>query len=137
MWEQKGNFLDGTVLIGDTVATGTTLCGVLEFIAGEMDKASKWNDIFVFAIAGATKGEPMFQKVHNKLAAHGKALTIVYAAPSCSPLPQFSLTPQLRHLTRVQHAACTAATPMLNSISLIMAPTLASLAPPTTPRARS
>lgn len=68
-----------TVLIGDTVATGTTLGGVLSWVVDEMEAASTYGDIRVFAIAGARTCEDKLIPAATRLKANGKELTIHFA----------------------------------------------------------
>lgn len=77
---EQGQFHGGTMLIGDTVATGTTLAGTLDLLVEHMLEAKQaLHDIYVFAIAGSSIGvtKGLFNAVAAKLATQGKSLTLV------------------------------------------------------------
>lgn len=81
IWERNDVSLSSgaTVLIGDTVATGTTLSGVVASVIDEMDAAGTYGNIMVFAIAGARACEAPLTKCAERLAAQGKTITVTFA----------------------------------------------------------
>lgn len=98
IWENTGIPSGaGPLLVGDTVATGTTLAGVLEFCVHEMGQANCYQDIHVFSIVGASSWTDIdgadggiatkLQGVDQTLAANGKTLTVTFANA------QFALQP--------------------------------------------
>ena len=52
--------LTGPVFVGDTVATGTTLVGVLGWLVQKMEAAGSVQDIFVFTIVVSTNPKEPF-----------------------------------------------------------------------------
>lgn len=80
-----GELAGAHVLIGDTIATGTTLAGVLNFVCDQMEAAGAWGDVSCFTIVGSATAEPLLQAVADRLEAHGKELRIVFAN-ACFPL---------------------------------------------------
>lgn len=69
-----------TLLVGDTIATGTTLQAVLEkVIDASVEADAKLNDIYIFSIAGAGKGEEKISKLDAKLAPLGAQVRMFYA----------------------------------------------------------
>ena len=75
----------GPVLVGDTIATGTTLVGVLGWLVEKMATAQAVHDIHVFTIVGAsewTSGDggviEKLKHVDEALQGHGKQLTITF-----------------------------------------------------------
>mmetsp|Transcript_7325 Transcript_7325/g.16638 ORF Transcript_7325/g.16638 Transcript_7325/m.16638 type:complete len:315 (-) Transcript_7325:114-1058(-) len=75
----------GPVLVGDTIGTGTTLAGVLGWVASKMEAAKAVHDIFVFTIAGAaswaTDGGVLkkLEPVDEVLRRHGRELHVTFA----------------------------------------------------------
>ena len=56
IWEIPEDLcLTGPILVGDTIATGTTLVGVLGWLVSKMEAAGSVQDIHVFTIVGASK----------------------------------------------------------------------------------
>ena len=87
IWDNKP-IPAGPLLVGDTVATGTTLAGVLEFVVDQMVTAESVHDIHVFSIAGAGSWggngadggiATKLQRVDEALTRHGKQLTVTFA----------------------------------------------------------
>ena len=75
----------GPVLVGDTIATGTTLVGVLGWLVEKMAAAGVVQDIHVFTIVGASEWSAgdggvveKLKHVDNALASHGKTLTLTF-----------------------------------------------------------
>jgi hypothetical protein len=79
----------GPLLVGDTVATGTTLAGVLEFCVHEMGKTNSYQDIHVFSIVGASSWQDVdgadggiavkLAPLDKILQEHGRELTVTFA----------------------------------------------------------
>jgi hypothetical protein len=65
VWDENlGSLADCTsVLIGDTIATGTTLVGVLDHVLKVMEENDNPRDIHIFTIAGSYACEPGLEKV--------------------------------------------------------------------------
>lgn len=85
LWEIPEELgLSGPVLVGDTIGTGTTLAGVLGWLAQKMAADGTVQDIHVFTIAGAaawgTDGGALkkLAQVDEALAAHGRRLTVTF-----------------------------------------------------------
>ena len=75
----------GPVLVGDTIATGTTLVGVLGWLVEKMASAGSVQDIHVFTIVGACEWSAgdggvveKLAHVDEALAKHGKTLTLTF-----------------------------------------------------------
>jgi len=75
----------GPLLIGDTIATGTTLVGVLGWLVSKMVAAKSVQDIHVFTIVGAGEWNAgdggvleKLKHVDTALQAHGRALTVTF-----------------------------------------------------------
>ena len=75
----------GPVLVGDTIATGTTLVGVLGWLVSKMAAAKSVQDIHVFTIVGASDWSSgdggvldKLKFVDDELCKHGKALTVCF-----------------------------------------------------------
>lgn len=81
VWEQEGmsETAPGPLLIGDTIATGTTLAGVLEEVVAAMLATGQGRDVYVFTIAGAGAAVPKLAPVARLLRDAGHTLTLVYA----------------------------------------------------------
>jgi len=75
----------GPLLVGDTIGTGTTLAGVLGWVAQRMEAAGEVFDIYVFAIAGAAEWEAdggvikKLEPVDKVLRKHGRELHVTFA----------------------------------------------------------
>lgn len=75
----------GPLLVGDTIGTGTTLAGVLGWVAQQMEAAGEVFDIYVFTIAGAAewaKDGGVLTKlapVDEVLRKHGRELHVTFA----------------------------------------------------------
>jgi hypothetical protein len=84
VWDQKGDITAcDTLLIGDTIATGTTLAGTLGVIVKQFKEANKpLPNIYLFAIAGSDQCIPKLQGVAQELKQQGKELKLVFA--NCS-----------------------------------------------------
>lgn len=86
LWDIPENMsFDGPLLVGDTIATGTTLVGVLGWLVEKMVAAASVQDIHVFTIVGASEwgsGDGgvvgKLQHVDALLKKHGKVLTLSY-----------------------------------------------------------
>ena len=75
----------GPVLVGDTIATGTTLVGVLGWLVEKMAAAGSVQDIHVFTIVGASEWSAgdggvveKLKHVDETLGKHGKTLTLTF-----------------------------------------------------------
>jgi hypothetical protein len=75
----------GPVLVGDTVATGTTLVGVLGWLVEKMVQAKSVQDVHVFTIVGASEWSTgdggvleKLKHVEATLQKHGKTLTVTF-----------------------------------------------------------
>lgn len=81
VWGMQGDLTNNhTMVVGDTIATGTTLQHVLEKIIDEaIEEDAKPNDIYIFSIAGAGKGEERLRYVDEKLRPFGAELKLYYA----------------------------------------------------------
>jgi len=87
LWEIPEDLgLTGPVLVGDTIATGTTLVGVLGWLVEKMEAAGAVHDIFVFTIVGASSWSSgdggvldKLKHVDDALRRHGKELSICFA----------------------------------------------------------
>jgi len=86
IWEQKGT-IDGTLLVGDTIATGTTLAGVLGWCVQKMEASGNVHDIYVFTIAGASHWPenpsdggllPKLEPLQQILQKYGKTLHVTF-----------------------------------------------------------
>ena len=69
-------------MIGDTVATGTTLCGTTKIILERIAATGKpYPDIYVWAIAGSISvaEHPMLLEIDALLKANGKTLSLYFA----------------------------------------------------------
>ena len=78
IWDQEGDYSNGTIIIGDTVATGTTLAGTLnQLVESLISNNQPLYDIYVYAIAGSSAGLSKLQPVADKLATQGKSVTLV------------------------------------------------------------
>ena len=69
-------------MIGDTVATGTTLCGTIKIILERIAATGKpYPDIYVWAIAGSISvaEHPMLLEIDALLKANGKKLHLYFA----------------------------------------------------------
>lgn len=76
----------GPVLVGDTIATGTTLAGVLGWLVSKMEAAGSVHDIYVFTIVGASDwcnghagSLKKLEPVDAALRKHGKELHVTFA----------------------------------------------------------
>jgi len=86
LWEIPEDLsINGPVLVGDTIATGTTLVGVVGWLVEKMVAAGSVQDIHIFTIVGASEwgaGDggvlQKLQHVADSLASHGKALTVTF-----------------------------------------------------------
>lgn len=87
MWDFQGSFTNftGPVLVGDTIATGTTLVGVLGWLVEKMVASKSVQDIHVFTIVGASEWTTgnggvieKLRDVDEVLQKHGKALTVCF-----------------------------------------------------------
>jgi hypothetical protein len=67
VWDENLGSLSNctSVLIGDTVATGTTLVGVLRHVLKVMEESDNVRDIYIFTIAGSYACEPGLEKVQH------------------------------------------------------------------------
>eukprot|EP01137_Pigoraptor_chileana_P008802 Opistho-2@56147 len=82
VWERSGAFpSDGVLLIGDTVATGATLAGVLDLIVHEaVTNGTSLPHIVIFTIAGAAEAKQRLQGVDALYWSHtGRHLLLTYA----------------------------------------------------------
>jgi hypothetical protein len=84
VWDGAGEDLSkySAILIGDTVATGTTLCGTTKIILERIAATGKpYPDIYVWAIAGSTSAaeHPMLLEIDALLKANGKKLHLHFA----------------------------------------------------------
>jgi len=82
IWDRAGADLAGAsaVLIGDTIATGTTLAGVLKHVADELrGQGCPTVPVFVFAIAGAQAAQAALAQAAAALAEQGSSLHLTYA----------------------------------------------------------
>jgi hypothetical protein len=86
IWQQVGT-INSTLLVADTIATGTTLAGVLGWAVDSMERAGSVHNIYVFTIAGASdwpaKPEdgglmPKLIESQKKLAKYGKSLHVTF-----------------------------------------------------------
>ena len=86
LWEipEKLEFT-GPILVGDTIATGTTLVGVLGWLVAKMAAAGSVHDIHVFTIVGASEwglgdGGVIDKLAHvdEELHKHGKVLSVTF-----------------------------------------------------------
>jgi hypothetical protein len=75
----------GPVLVGDTIATGTTLVGVLGWLVEKMVAAKTVQDVHVFTIVGASEWNAgdggvveKLKHVDEALKKHGKQLTVTF-----------------------------------------------------------
>lgn len=78
-------FLSGPVLVGDTIATGTTLVGTLGWLVSKMDSLGAFQDIHVMTIVGAsewTLGDggvvEKLRHVEETLGKAGKTITVTF-----------------------------------------------------------
>jgi hypothetical protein len=87
IWEQKGE-ITGTLLVADTIATGTTLAGVLGWAVQKMVASGNVQDIYLFTIAGASHWTenpkdgglmPKLDEVQETLQQYGKSLHVTFA----------------------------------------------------------
>jgi len=84
IWDVQ-QLLPGPLLVGDTVATGTTLAGVLGWVVAKMEASGSVHDIFVFTIAGSAEWEKdggvlkKLAPIDEALQRHGCELHITYA----------------------------------------------------------
>jgi len=87
IWEQKGE-VNGTLLVADTIATGTTLAAVLGWAVQKMEATGNVHDIYLFTIAGASHWPenpadgglmPKLESVQETLVKYGKSLHITFA----------------------------------------------------------
>jgi len=87
IWEQKGE-ITGTLLVADTIATGTTLAGVLGWAVQKMEASGNVHDIYLFTIAGASHWPenpadgglmPKLEALQATLRKYGKSLHITFA----------------------------------------------------------
>jgi len=81
VWGLQAEQLDGrSPVVGDTIATGTTLQYVLDKILDDcIENDAKIKDIYIFSIAGAGKGEEKLEKINERLKEFGAELKIYYA----------------------------------------------------------
>jgi len=86
IWDQS-KWVSGPLLVGDTIATGTTLAGVLGWYVKKMEACRDFNDIYVFTIAGAAQWDSggkdgsfldKMSSLDAKLRTHGKKLHITF-----------------------------------------------------------
>ena len=86
LWEIPADLgLSGPVLVGDTIATGTTLVGVLGWLVEKMAKLGTFQDIHVFTIVGASEWSSgdggvleKLKHVDEMLSKAGKKITVSY-----------------------------------------------------------
>lgn len=84
IWDEGGTPLIGfdTILIGDTVATGTTLAYTIRAMLVKIREAgAPPPNVMVFTIVGSisVKEHPVLQEIHTLLAENGKHLHLFYA----------------------------------------------------------
>lgn len=84
MWDEGGADLlqYSTILIGDTVATGTTLCGTIKAILQRFAAAGKtYPNIFIWTIAGSISvvNHPMLLEIDQELQGQGRELRLYFA----------------------------------------------------------
>jgi hypothetical protein len=86
LWDMTPNMeFTGPILIGDTIATGTTLVGVLGWLVEKMAVAKSVQDVHVFSIVGASAWDhgdggvvEKLKFVDDMLQKHGKKLTLTF-----------------------------------------------------------
>lgn len=84
VWDEGGEDLSNysALLIGDTVATGTTLCGTIKVVLERIAAAGRpLPDVYVWTIAGASSvvGHPTLQEIDETLRGHGRELSFYFA----------------------------------------------------------
>lgn len=85
IWERTGAAITSdvsSILIGDTLATGVTLAGVLSALADELEAASRpapWPPVHLFAIAGAAAAEAALSPVVGRFDEKGGLVTLTFA----------------------------------------------------------
>ena len=87
LWDIPADFkITGPVLVGDTIATGTTLVGVLGWLVEKMAAQGAVHDVHVFTIVGASEWDSgdggvvgKLKHVDEALRKHGKMLTLTFA----------------------------------------------------------
>jgi len=86
IWEQKGE-IHSNLLVADTIATGTTLAGVLGWAVEKMVASGNVHDIYVFTIAGASHWPenpkdggliPKLVPLQETLQKYGKSLHVTF-----------------------------------------------------------
>lgn len=111
----------GPLLVGDTIATGTTLAGVLRWAVAKMEAAGAVHDIFVFSIAGAADFADggvlkKLAPLDEILKRHGREVFVTFAngrfalqpnGTDLSPCPELGaeLVPSARALLEAQVGA--------------------------------
>lgn len=115
--ETKRNLDQCEVLcIGDTIATGTTLAGVLENVAAKMD-SPKTKDVLLFSIAGADIDERLsdvatkFKSVHTvfanaKFNLDSNGTDLGFVGAECDPNSQAFFDENLGDFQKVMKCAC-------------------------------
>ena len=73
LWESKN------ILVPDTVATGTTLAGVLNTLLNTRPSGSSLPNVYVFTIAGSDACKEKLNAVHKLLQLHEASLTVVFS----------------------------------------------------------
>eukprot|EP00937_MAST-01D_sp_MAST-1D-sp2_P005192 g5192.t1 len=84
VWDAGGADVNdcSALLIGDTIATGTTLVGVLEHLLEQRrERGLKLPDIYIFAIAGSSlvSSAPGIGRIDAALRAQGRCLHLYFA----------------------------------------------------------
>ena len=71
----------GPLLVGDTIATGTTLAGILSVAVAEMEAHGNVRDVVCLTVAGSSfcAQHPRLLELDERLARHGRHLVMVFA----------------------------------------------------------